>query len=367
MKKILSLALVASLAISLVACGGSSSGPSSSTPEESTPVATTKSIIPVFGVDAIPEAMAEVEAGFLVGSVVNDALNQAQATFDLAFNAAQGKEVLADTDWKLDENKAVRVPYLAAGAGYVPATEPASPNVAKAGDKKVIIGVTIYRYDDNFMSFVRREIERAASNVKESVELKMNDSKGDQATQKDQVEQMIAQGVNALAINLVDPPAAASIIALAKEAKLPLVFFNKEPSAADMASYDKCWFVGTASAESGIIQGQMIADSWKANPDWDKNGDGKMSYVMIKGEPGHPDAEARTKYSIDTVISAGIAVDKLEEDTGMWDTAKAKDKMDAWIAKHGDDIEVIICNNDGMAIGVIQSLRAAGYSAPLTK
>lgn len=220
------------------------------------------------------------------------------------------------------------------------------------------IGVTIYKYDDNFMSFVRRAIEKNADGT---ATLELNDSQNDQAKQNEQVDLMISKGVNSLAINLVDPQAASTIIGKAKDAGLPLVFFNKEPNAADMASYDKCWYVGTASKEAGIIQGELILEAWKANPNWDKNGDGVMQYVLLKGEPGHPDAEARTTYAVSTVTDAGVAVEELELQTGMWDTVKAKELMDTWLSKHGDAIEFVIANNDGMALGAVSSLQAEGY------
>ena len=82
---------------------------------------------------------------------------------------------------------------------------------------------------------------------------------------------------------------------------------------------------------------------------------------MLKGEPGHPDAEARTKYSIETINKAGIETEELAMDAAMWDSTKATEKMDAWIAKNGDNIEMVICNNDGMALGAISSLEKAGY------
>lgn len=220
------------------------------------------------------------------------------------------------------------------------------------------IGVTIYKFDDNFMSFVRRAIEKSASG---KAELILNDSQNNQATQNEQVDMMISKGVKALAINLVDPQAAPAIVTKAKAANLPVVFFNKEPNADVLKSYEKCWYVGTASAEAGVIQGKMIADAWKANAKWDKNGDGKMQYVLLKGEPGHPDAEARTKYAVEEVKNAGIQVEELELQTGMWDSVKGKELVDAWLAKHGDKIEFVICNNDAMALGAVSSLKGNGY------
>lgn len=228
----------------------------------------------------------------------------------------------------------------------------------KKESDETTIGVTIYKYDDNFMSFVRRAIEK---NAEGTAALILNDSQNDQAKQNEQVDLMISKGVNSLAINLVDPQAASTIIEKAKAANLPLVFFNKEPNATDMASYEQCWYVGTTSAESGIIQGEIIRDSWNAHPEWDKNGDGVLQYVLLKGEPGHPDAEARTSFAVSTVVDAGIQVEELELQTGMWDSVKAKELMDTWLSKHGDKIEFVICNNDAMALGAVASLQAEGY------
>lgn len=129
-----------------------------------------------------------------------------------------------------------------------------------------------------------------------------------------------------------------------------------------MDSYDKAWYVGTVSKESGVIQGEVIAKEWDKNKEkWDKNGDGKIQYVMLKGEPGYPDAEARSEYSIKTLNEKGIETEELVIDTAMWDAAKATEKMDAWLAKFGDKIEFVICNNDGMASGAVASLEKEEY------
>ncbi len=215
------------------------------------------------------------------------------------------------------------------------------------------------------MSVVRQAIEKEAASDK-STRILMNDSQNSQSMQNDQVDVMLARGVQALAINLVDPAAAPTIIQKAKMDDVPIVFYNKEPSPQALASYDKAYYVGTDSKESGIIQGDLIAQAWKANPAWDKNGDGVLQYVMLKGEPGHPDAEARTTYSVQTINENGIKTEELHMDTGMWDTAMAKDKMDAWLSgPNGSKIEVVIANNDGMAMGAVEALRGAGVKLPV--
>ncbi|MGL4738752.1 MAG: galactose/glucose ABC transporter substrate-binding protein MglB [Cellulosilyticaceae bacterium] len=244
------------------------------------------------------------------------------------------------------------------GCGNSSTTTSAPAGDSASGDLPTI-GVTIYKYDDNFMTFTRGAVEKAADG---KAKLIMNDSQNDQAKQNDQVDAMIAKGVKALAINLVDPGAAPTIAEKAKAAGIPVVFFNKEyPDGTNAVGYDKAWYVGTNSAESGIIQGELISDAWKANAGWDKNGDGVMQYVMLMGEPGHPDAEARTKESVATVEAAGIKTEELAKQTGMWDATKGKELMETWLAAHGDKIEMVICNNDGMALGAVEALNAAGY------
>jgi methyl-galactoside transport system substrate-binding protein len=221
------------------------------------------------------------------------------------------------------------------------------------------VGAAIYKYDDEFMSYIRNSMENDAYG---RIALNMNDSQNDQTIQLRQIDEMITKGARAIAINLVSPKAAEAVINKAKAANLPVIFFNKEPDESVLKSYDKAWYVGTDSKESGILQGKMIVDLWNKNKnEWDKNKDGKLSYVLLKGEPGHPDAEARSKYALDEISKAGIPVEELAKESAMWDAANAKDKMDGWISKFNDRIEFVISNNDVMALGALDSLEKAGY------
>ena len=234
---------------------------------------------------------------------------------------------------------------------------------AQAADTR--IGVTIYKYDDNFMSLMRKEINKEAKALND-VELLMNDSQNAQSIQNDQVDVLLSKGVKALAINLVDPAAAPTIIGKAKPDNIPVIFLNKDPGAKAIGSYEHAYYVGTDPKESGIIQGDLIAKQWKANPALDLNKDGKIQYVLLKGEPGHPDAEARTKYVVEQLNAKGIQTEQLFIDTGMWDAAMAKDKVDAWLSSSkANEIEVIISNNDGMAMGALEAARAHGKQLPI--
>ncbi|MFA9500897.1 galactose/glucose ABC transporter substrate-binding protein MglB [Mannheimia sp. E30BD] len=226
------------------------------------------------------------------------------------------------------------------------------------------IGVTIYKYDDNFMALMRKEIEKEGKTQK--VELLMNDSQNTQSIQNDQVDVLLSKGVKALAINLVDPSAYKTIIQKAKSEDVPVVFFNKDPGAAAIDSYPKAYYVGTEPKESGLIQGELIAKQWKAHPELDLNKDGKIQFALLKGEPGHPDAEARTKYVVESLKAQGIESEQIFMDAALWDAAQAKDKVDAWLSSgKAKDIEVIISNNDGMALGALEATKAHGRKLPI--
>jgi methyl-galactoside transport system substrate-binding protein len=237
-------------------------------------------------------------------------------------------------------------------------TKSADTKPEAKSETKGKIGVAIYKFDDTFMSYVRTKIE---SSAKGKIDLSVQDSQFDQPKQNDQVDQFLTQGATALAINLVDPPAVSVIVEKAKAKNIPVVFFNREPAAADMAKYDKAYYVGAKAQQSGTMEGEIVVDFWKAHPEADKNKDGKIQYVMLMGDPSNSDASFRTEFSIKAIEKAGLAVDKLADDTAMWDKIKGQEKTAAWLAKFGDKIEVVLANNDDMALGAIEALKAAGY------
>lgn len=253
-----------------------------------------------------------------------------------------------------------------AGCGEKKETAPTNTAAAPKAEKKLRIGFTAYKFDDNFIALYRKVVLDEAKKIEDKVDLTMVDSQNSQQTQNDQIDVMLSKGTDALAVNLVDPAAGQTVMEKIKAENVPVVFYNKKPAKEVLAAYDKAYYVGIDPNAQGIAQGELIMKAWKANPDLDLNKDGKIQYVMIKGEPGHPDAEARTIYSIKTLNDNGIETEELHLDAAMWDTAQAKDKMDAWLSgPNGDKIEVVICNNDGMALGAIESMKAVGKKLPV--
>ena len=246
--------------------------------------------------------------------------------------------------------------------------KPAAGGEAPAGGeakKEIKIGVALYKFDDTFISSVKDAIneisDEKSKETGEKITINAVDGQGQQATQNDQVDTFITQGYDVIAVNMVDRTAASVIIQKAQAAGIPVVFFNREPVAEDMAKWDQLYYVGAKAEESGTIQGEVAADYFKANPDADKNKDGKIQYVMLEGEPGHQDALLRTEYSIKALEGAGFKVDKLASDTALWQRANGQEKMAAWISAFGDKIELVLANNDDMALGAIEALKAAGY------
>ena len=233
----------------------------------------------------------------------------------------------------------------------------AAPEAALGAEKKPRLGVLIFDYSNAYVSYIRNSIENCNKDGK--AELIMVDSQNDQAKQVEQVDNLIQQGVNAVAINAVAPESAGAMIEKLKAAGVPVVFFNRCPSESDLMSYEACYYVGTTPAQSGEMQSKMAWEAFKANAAFDKNGDGKMQYVILKGEPGHPDAEARTEANQYALADLKASVELFDIQTGRFRTAEAKDVMDAWIGKYGDKIEMVLTNNDAMLLGAVESLNGA--------
>lgn len=223
-----------------------------------------------------------------------------------------------------------------------------------------VVGVLIYKYDDTYISTVRNALQTALEGKAEVV---MQDGKGDQATQNDQLDVLIERGVDVLAVNMVDAKAASGVVEKAKTAGIPTVFFNREPDTDVIKSYEKACFIGTNASEAGKMQGDIAKALFDAHPEYDLNGDGKVQYVMFQGEPDNPEAIARTQYSVEQAIANGLDMEQVgETQVCNWDTETAQKAMEAMLAANEGKIELVIANNDGMAIGCIAALSNIGYN-----
>lgn len=247
--------------------------------------------------------------------------------------------------------------FTLAGCG---GSQEAPPSEEASGDA-VKVGVCIYKFDDNFMTLYRQELEKyletdlSANGTKYDVTVV--DGKNDQAEQTNQVNTFIADGVDVLIVNLVQASAANTVIEAAKAADIPVVFINREPSEEDLATYDKACYVGADARQSGTFQGEIIANLENKG---DYNGNGVVDYVMIMGDPENVDAQYRTEFSIKALTDAGLKVNKLFEQRGDWDQSKGQELANTALTQHGKEVDVIFCNNDAMALGAAQAIAANG-------
>lgn len=227
------------------------------------------------------------------------------------------------------------------------------------------IGVLLYRNDDTFIGTLRNSLEQAAKDYEKEtgirVALDVRDAKRNQITQNSQAERMIDLDCDVLCVNIVDRSAASGIIDKAMEADTPIVFFNREPVAEDMNRWEKLYYVGADAKESAVLEGQILVDAYKKNPSsLDRNGDGVVSYVLLEGETNHQDSLIRTEWSIQTLKDGGVPIRRITGGIANWEKNQASALMEQWISEYGTEIELVIANNDDMALGAIDAIERAG-------
>ena len=218
------------------------------------------------------------------------------------------------------------------------------------------IGVCIYQFADNFMTLYRTDLEEYLKDMGYSVTIM--DGKNDQNTQTEQINTFLQQGVDVLIINPVQTTSAQTIVDTVSPSGTPIVFINREPDKSVLDSYaDKCCYVGADARQSGTYQGELILAT---DTQGDINGDGVITYIMCKGDPENIDAQYRTEYSIKALEDAGKKVNCLYEYLDNWDQTTAQQDVANALSQYGDQIEVVFCNNDAMALGALQSIQQAG-------
>lgn len=255
------------------------------------------------------------------------------------------------------------------------------------GKGELNVGVFYYTYSDTYISSVRTALDNALTEA--GIKFQNYDGNSNQTTQNEQIDTAIAQGTNLLIVNIVTSgsvDASQAIVDKASAAGIPVIFFNRavesdEDEGKVLGSYDKCAFVGTDAPEAGHMQGKMVGQYVVDNFDTiDLNGDGKISYAMFMGQLGNVEAIYRTQYGVedaDAVITAAgkpaleyfdaSNTDKYQVDQdGNWSATAANNYMTTNLSQYnesaGNMIELVICNNDGMAEGAITALNTAGYN-----
>lgn len=277
-----------------------------------------------------------------------------------------------------DTNAAANTDTNAAANTDTASSAPAETTAPASKDGSV--AVFYYTYGDTYISSVRAALDSALDAA--GIKYQDYDSNNSQTTQSEQVTTAIAQGATVLVVNLVDTgsdDAAKNIISQANG--VPVIFFNRSVSEEAVTSSDKCVFVGTDYEMAGHMQGEMIGNYLLENYDTlDLNGDGTISYVMFKGQEGNAEADARTKYGQEDADAILTGAGKpalsfydsansnkyLVDQAGAWSSAAATEYMQTIMSQYSEAnnnmVELVIANNDEMAIGAITALQNAGYN-----
>ena len=242
----------------------------------------------------------------------------------------------------------------------------------QSGAKTYKVGVAIYEFNDNFMTLYRNELENYFKSL-ETDDVKYDvtivDGKTDMSEQSNQIDNFITQGMDVIILNLVQTSSAEALIDKIVAANIPLVLINREPLAYDedgntldeayegILNNEYVCYVGADARQSGTYQGEIVAELENHG---DINGDGVISYIMIEGDPENIDAQYRTEFSIKALEDAGYTVNCLVDQVGNWQQAKGEEICASALSQYGNEIEVVFCNNDAMALGAAAAITAAG-------
>lgn len=244
------------------------------------------------------------------------------------------------------------------------------------------VAIFWYTFGDTYLSSVRAAMNAAWDAA--GIEYQDYDANNSQTTQTEQIQTAITKGAAVLVVNIVDASsddATQAIVDMAQAANIPLVFFNRSVSEEIVSAYDQAAYVGTDYTQAGHMQGEMIGNYVLENYETlDLNGDGQISYVMFKGQEGNMEADARTQYGVedaDAVLTAAgkpalVFYDEantskyLLDANGAWSAQQGQDLMQTLLSKYSEDsgnmVELVIANNDDMALGAISALQNAGYN-----
>lgn len=254
---------------------------------------------------------------------------------------------------------------LALGAAaLLLAAGPAGCRETQQEDGTLRIGVAVYKGEDTYISNMTQAMQESVDDwcaeTGERIQVSISDAQESQNTQNEQIDRFLSLGYDVLCVNLVDRTDAARVVDKAREADVPLVFFNREPVQEDIDAWDKVYYVGSDARQSAQLQAQIVLDLWESDPAaLDRNGDGILQYMMLEGESRHQDAVIRTEVSVQTLREAGVPLERVESGISNWDRNQAAALTESALLEY-PEIELILCNNDDMALGAADAVERLG-------
>ncbi len=224
------------------------------------------------------------------------------------------------------------------------------------------VGLFVYNEIDPFMQSFAGQIMTKSSG---KFPVQLYYARNSQVIQNEQIEAELENKPALLMINPVDRLGSYSVIKTMMKKDIPIIFFNREPLAEDLALWDKVYYVGAKAAQSGQLQAELVMDLFGNDPlhlnELDRNADGKIQLIILKGEQGHQDAETRTSEVLQRFEKNNFHIDLLAIEVANWNYDEAAFKIRKLLQQFEQEIELIISNNDDMALGAIQTLREEGF------
>lgn len=272
-----------------------------------------------------------------------------------------GSQGSASTETKAAET-------TAAAAGETAAAGSASGSAAA--------GVVWYNFADTFISNARQCLNNISA-ADGTVSVTDADSQNDTTIQDNNMNNFFTQKPKYFVLNNINNAATSKIVDQCKEQGVITIFANTtSPSDDDFANYEDLWYVSSASTQSGENMGNAITDYFSSHDNWDRNGNGKVDFILLQGMPTFSDTINRSSYSLQAIEQAGFTLGTNiggEDVTGVkggdsingvicdFQRAKAQENVEALLANYGDDIDCILADNDDEALGAIAALQAHGY------
>ena len=232
--------------------------------------------------------------------------------------------------------------------------------------KTVNVGIAVYNEKDAYISDIcgyldQKILEYEKDHPQIEFRSKIADARGSQQEQNHQIDQFISLEYDLLLVNIVDRTNAAVIIDKASQAGIPVVFFNREPVREDIFRSENVYYEGSDAKQSAILQADIIADVYEKDPLFlDRNEDGVIQFAMLEGESGHQDALIRSEWVLKGLEERGVMTEQMASETGNWEKSQANVIVKQWLQDYGNSIELIISNNDDMAIGASEALTEKG-------
>ena len=222
---------------------------------------------------------------------------------------------------------------------------------AVAGAQDYKIGYACNNYNDTFQTYIMSYADAYAK--ENGVNLVLADGRDDEMKQMSDIENFIADGVDALIVIPVNPQGVDPIIDKAAEAGIPLVFVNRNPFSADDGSDipDGVYYVGSNEIDAGMYEAQFLVDKLGE--------DAKCGYAILMGQLSNTATPLRTEGN-KKVLGEFEGYKFLAEQTGNWQRDQAVTIIENWITAYGDELCAVMANNDEMALGAVEALETAG-------